>query len=73
MDFQGATLSSDTGFLLLREFYMKDEEVKRFIAWLIRRLVKAASRISCHGRYWRVHVASAFPLAHHNQAVLGHG
>jgi len=58
---------------LLREFYMKDEEVKRSIEWLIRRLVKIASRISYHGRYWRVHVASAFPLRRHYRVVLGHG
>ena len=58
---------------ILREFYMKDEEVKRSIEWLIRRMVKVASRISYHGRYWWVHVASAFPLSHHYRAVLGHG
>jgi len=58
---------------LLREFYMKDEQVKRSVEWLIRRIVKVASRISYHGRYWWVHVASAFPLGHHYQAVFGQG
>lgn len=58
---------------LLREFYMKDEQVKRSVEWLIRRVVKVASRISYHSRYWWVHVASAFPLRHHYQAVFGHG
>jgi hypothetical protein len=57
---------------ILREFYMKGEEVRRSIEWLIRRIVKVASRVSYHGRYWWVHVASAFPLRHHYQAVLGH-
>ena len=58
---------------LLREFYMEAEEVKRPVAWLIRRVVKVASRVSYHSRYWWVHVASAFPLWHHHQAVIGHG
>ena len=31
---------------LLREFYLGDEEVKRSIEWLIRMIIKAASRIS---------------------------
>ncbi|MBW1707614.1 MAG: IS1380 family transposase [Deltaproteobacteria bacterium] len=58
---------------LLREFYMEGEEVKRSVEWLIRRVVKVAARVSYHSRYWWVHVASAFPLRHHYQAVLGHG
>ena len=57
----------------LREFYLEGEEVKRSIEWLIRRIVKVASRVSHHGRYWWVYVASAFPFRHHFQAVLGHG
>jgi hypothetical protein len=56
---------------LLREFYIKGEEVKRTLEWLICRLVKVASRISYHSRYWWVHVVSAFPLHHHYQAVFG--
>jgi transposase len=58
---------------LLREFYMEGEDVKRSVEWLIRRVVKVAARVSYHSRYWWVHVASAFPLRHHYQAVLGHG
>jgi hypothetical protein len=58
---------------LLREFYMEGEEVKRSVEWLIRRVVKVASRVSCHSRYWWVHVATAFPLRHHYQAVFGYG
>lgn len=34
---------------------------------------QARRRISYHGRCWWVHVASAFPLNHHCQAVFGHG
>lgn len=56
---------------MIREFYLKDEEVKRSIEWLIRRIIKAAARVAYHGRRWWVHVASAFPLAHHFRAVLG--
>ncbi len=56
---------------ILLEFYMKSEEVKRSIEWIIRRMVKVASRISYHSRYWWVPVASVFPLSHHYQAVLG--
>jgi len=58
---------------LLREFYIEGEEVKRSVECLIRRIVKVASRVSYHSRYWWVHVASAFPLRHHYQAVFGHG
>ena len=48
---------------LLRELYMEGEDVRRSIEWLIQRLVKDASRISSHCRYWWVHVASAFPYS----------
>jgi len=44
--------------------------VKR-VEWGKRRIIKAASRISYHGRRWWVHVASAFPLRHYYQAVFG--
>lgn len=59
--------------LMIREFHLQGEEVKRSMEWLIRRIIKAASRISYHGRRWWVHVASSFPLAHHYRAVLGAG
>ncbi len=42
-----------------------DLDVKRSIEWIIRRIIKAASRISYHGRRWWVHVPSSFPRAHH--------
>ncbi len=58
---------------LIRELYMVNEEVKRSIEWIIRRMVKVASRVSYHSRYWWVHVASAFPLRYHYQAVFGLG
>ncbi len=58
---------------LVRELYMVGEEVKRSIEWIIRRMVKVASRVSYHSRYWWVHVSSAFPLRHHYQAVFGLG
>ena len=58
---------------LLREFYLEGEEVKRSVEWLIRRIVKVASRISSHSRYWWVHVAFVSPLRHHYQAVLDMG
>ena len=58
---------------MLRAFHLKGEDVKRSIEWIIRRIIKAASRISYHGRCWWVHVASSFPLAHHFRSVLGTG
>ncbi|MGA8572741.1 MAG: hypothetical protein ACLP7A_05540 [Desulfobaccales bacterium] len=41
--------------------------------WLIKRLIKVGARVSYHARRWYVHVASAFPLAHHYHAVLARG
>ncbi len=58
---------------MIREFHLQGEDVKRSMEWLIRRIIKAASRISYSGRRWWVHVASSFPLAHHYSAVLGTG
>jgi hypothetical protein len=58
---------------LVREFYMVGEEVKRTIEWIIRRMVKVASRVSYHSRYWWVHVASAILMNHHYRSALGHG
>ncbi|WP_197281932.1 transposase [Dethiosulfatarculus sandiegensis] len=58
---------------IIREFHLKGEEVKRSMEWLIRRIVKAALRISYHGRRWWVHVASSFPLAYQFRAALGTG
>ena len=56
---------------LMREFYLKGEEVKRSIEWLIKRLIKVGARVSYHARRWLVHVASGFPLAHHYRTVFG--
>ena len=58
---------------MIRQFYVWGEEVKRSMEWLIKRLIKVGARISYHARRWYVHVASAFPLAHHYRAVLAWG
>ena len=58
---------------IMGEFYVWGEEVRRSIDWLIKRLIKVGARISYHARRWYVHVASAFPLAHHYRAVLARG
>jgi hypothetical protein len=58
---------------MIRRFYVWGEEVKRSMDWLIKRLIKVGARISYHARRWYVHVASAFPLAHHYRAVLAWG
>ncbi len=58
---------------MLRQFYVWGEEVRRSIEWLIKRLIKVGARVSYHARRWYVHVASAFPLAHHYRAVLEWG
>ena len=54
---------------MIRQFYVWGEEVKRSIDWLIKRLIKVGARVSYHARRWYVHIASAFPLAHHYRAV----
>lgn len=56
---------------MLRQFYLVGEEVKRSMEWLIKRLIKVGGKVAYHGRRWQVHVASAFPLAHHYRAALG--
>ena len=58
---------------MIRQFYVWGEEVKRSVEWLIKRLIKVGARISYHARRWYVHVAAAFPLAHHYRAVLARG
>jgi len=58
---------------MIRQFYVWGEEVKRSIDWLIKRLIKVGARVSYHARRWYVHIASAFPLAHHYRAVLAWG
>ena len=56
---------------LIRRFYMRSEKARRSIEWIIMRLIKAGARIVYHARYWHVHIASAFVLRRHYQAVLG--
>jgi hypothetical protein len=58
---------------MIRQFYVWGEEVKRSMEWLIKRLIKVGARVSYHARRWYVHVASAFPLAHHYRSVLAWG
>jgi hypothetical protein len=36
-------------------------------------LFEIGARVSYHARIWYVHVASAFPLAHHYRSVLAWG
>ena len=38
--------------------------------WIIKRLIKVGAKVAYHGRRWYVHVASAFPLARHYEAVF---
>ena len=52
--------------LMLRQFYVKGEGVRRLVEWLIRRLIKIGARVSCRTKRWHVHVASAFLLAHYD-------
>jgi len=56
---------------MLRQFYLMGEEVKRSMEWLIKRLIKVGAKVAYHGRTWKVHVASAFPLARYCRAVFG--
>jgi hypothetical protein len=58
---------------MIRQFYVWGEEVRRNMEWLIKRLIKVGARVSYHARRWHVHVASAFPLAHHYRTVLAWG
>jgi len=58
---------------MIRQLYVWGEEVRRSIDWLIKRLIKVGARVSYHARRWYVHIASAFPLAHHYRAVLAWG
>jgi hypothetical protein len=58
---------------MIRQFYVGGEEVRQSMDWLIKRLIKGGARVSYHARRWDVHVASAFPLAHHYRAVLTWG
>ncbi|MBI5569051.1 MAG: IS1380 family transposase [Desulfomonile tiedjei] len=56
---------------MLRQLRLMREEVRRSMAWLIKRLIKVGSKVAYHGRRWQVHVASAFSLAGYYRAVFG--
>jgi hypothetical protein len=56
---------------MVKEFYLLGEEAKRSIEGLIKHLIRVGARVPYHGRRWYVHVASAFPLALHYQALFG--
>ena len=56
---------------IFRSFYLKGEEVRRSMEWIIKRLIKVGAKVAYHGRRWQVHVASAFPLVRHYEAVFG--
>jgi hypothetical protein len=57
---------------MIRESHLKGEDVKRSIEWIIRRIIKAASRIAYHGRCWWAHVVLSFPLAQTAQGAARH-
>jgi hypothetical protein len=56
---------------MVTQFYLVDEEVKRSMEWLIKRLIKVGAKVAYHGRRRYAHVASAFPLARDYRAVFG--
>jgi hypothetical protein len=56
---------------MLRQFYLVDEEVKRSIEWLIKRLIKVGAKVACHARRWHVHVASGFLSPETTRNFLG--
>ena len=56
---------------MFRSFYLTGEEVRRSMEWIIKRLIKVGAKVAYHGRRWQVHVASAFPLVRHYEAVFG--
>jgi len=40
---------------------------------MVKRLIKGGARVSYYARRWYAHVAGAFPLSHHDRAVLAWG
>ena len=56
---------------MLRQFYLRVEDVKRSMEWLIKRLIKVGAKVAYHGRRWYVHVASVLFLNHCSHAVFG--
>jgi hypothetical protein len=55
---------------MFRSFCLKGEKVRRSMEWIVKRLIKVGAKVACHGRRWQIHVASAFPLARHYEAVF---
>jgi hypothetical protein len=58
---------------VIREGFGKLRAPSLALDWQIKRLIEVEARVSYHARRWYVHVASAFPLAHHYRAVLAWG
>ena len=56
--------------LAIRKGFGKLRAPSLALDWQIKRLIEVEARVSYHARRWYVHVASAFPLAHHYRAVL---
>jgi len=56
---------------MFRSLYLKGEEVRRSMEWIIKRLIKVGTKVAYHGQRWQVHVAPAFPLARRYEAVFG--
>jgi len=72
VDFRGARINSNTGFLLLREMDERFDIIGPMSDCLEDRRSSVRTRVSYHAKKWHVHVASAFPLAHHYRAVFGY-
>lgn len=56
---------------MLRESYLRGEEVKRSTEWLVKRPVKVGTKVAYHARRRQVRAALAFPSARHYRAVFG--
>jgi hypothetical protein len=55
---------------LISEWFGKLRAPSLALDWRIKRLIEVEARVSYHARRWYVHVASAFPLAHHYRTVM---
>ena len=54
-------------------FPIPNEGVRRFIEWLLLRLIKVEAMVSYHAKKWHVHISSTFPFAHHYQEGFSSG
>jgi len=61
------------GFWLGDKFRIRAVLVTNAPACLTDLLFKMGAKVSYQARRWYVHIASAFPLAHHYRAVLAWG